>query len=148
MKELYYGIVLCVDRSRKYTFYSKIWVFCHEIQNLADYGWFLENLGEMADSKNRWSNWVLLIFLHHQMHNVQLLLRYRSLFSWMLKIGCLWLIFRIPNILKISQNQPKPYKTAKTDQVQQKRADSPTITRNSKEIDRCQQQHCKRTTTI
>ena len=56
-------IVLCIDRSRKYTFYLEIEFFCNEIQNQADYGWFLENLGKMADSKNRWRNWVMsLIF--------------------------------------------------------------------------------------
>ena len=42
-----------VDRSIKYTFYLEIEFFCNEIQNLADYGCFLENLGKMADSKNR-----------------------------------------------------------------------------------------------
>ena len=42
-KEMCYRIVLSVDRSRKYTFYLEIEFFCNEIQNLADYGWFLEN---------------------------------------------------------------------------------------------------------
>ena len=45
MNDLCYSIVLYVDRSRKYTFYLETEFFCNEIQNLADYGWFLENLG-------------------------------------------------------------------------------------------------------
>ena len=45
-----------VDRSRIYDFYWDIEVSCHETQNLADNGWFLEILGKMAESKRRWSH--------------------------------------------------------------------------------------------
>ena len=56
------GIMLCVCILRRSKQNIHIlfrnWFFCIETQNLADSGWFLENLGEMADSKNRWRNWV------------------------------------------------------------------------------------------
>ena len=63
--KIYEWIVLryCTLRRkyRKYIFYLVIEFFCNEIQNLADYGWFLENLGKMPDSENKWRYWVMLL---------------------------------------------------------------------------------------
>ena len=50
--------IFYVDRYRIYDLYWELESICDEIQNLADYGWFLEILGEMADSKNIWWEWV------------------------------------------------------------------------------------------
>ena len=106
MKELCYSIVLYVDRSRKYTFYLEIEFFCNEIQNLANYGWFLENLGKMADSKNRWRNWVMLLLFASIGTQYTTFIEISQFFCRMSNTGWFWLIFRIFGILKISQRQP------------------------------------------
>ena len=41
-----------------YNFYWEKLTLSEKSQNLADYGWFFEIFAKMADSKNRWRNWV------------------------------------------------------------------------------------------
>ena len=55
-RRVFHRFVFHIDRCRICYFYWEIFIVFDKSQNFANYGWFLEILGKMTDSRNRWRN--------------------------------------------------------------------------------------------
>ena len=63
MEDCVSEVALYIDRCRICYFYWEMFIVYDKNRNLANYGWFLEILGKMADSRNRWRNQIQKIVL-------------------------------------------------------------------------------------